>query len=87
MQYIYGGGSGAQVFKETVIPSWHPFNGSIWSGSCDSGQLTKGGLDDAVQHGKVRGFIFLSLVVGLIIVKKKRTFGVFITIRWHSWIL
>jgi hypothetical protein len=25
----------------------------IWSGSCDAGQLTPGGLFDAAQHGKV----------------------------------
>ncbi|KLO07369.1 phosphoglycerate mutase-like protein [Schizopora paradoxa] len=51
IQENYGGGT-AQVFHETDIPSWHPFLSQIWNGTCDMGQLTAGGLADAVQHGK-----------------------------------
>jgi hypothetical protein len=35
----------------------------IWDGSCDVGQLTPGGLDDAAQHGKVRRSITVTLAV------------------------
>ncbi|KAI0369550.1 phosphoglycerate mutase-like protein [Pilatotrama ljubarskyi] len=51
MQYTYGGG-GARVFHETVSPPWHPFLSQIWNGTCDEGQLTRGGLEDAVRHGQ-----------------------------------
>lgn len=44
----------AQIYHETVIPSNHPFLSQIWNGSCDEGQLTAAGLEDAIQHGKVR---------------------------------
>ena len=44
------------INHQTDIPSWHPFLSRIWNGSCDSGQLTAAGLDDAIQHGKVSGF-------------------------------
>ncbi|RPD63478.1 phosphoglycerate mutase-like protein [Lentinus tigrinus ALCF2SS1-6] len=50
-QFSYGG-SGSHVFHETTSPSWHPFLSQIWTGSCDTGQLTKGGFDDATAHGK-----------------------------------
>ena len=56
IQENYGGGT-AHVFHETDIPSWHPFLSQIWNGSCDMGQLTAGGLADAVQHGKVSNSI------------------------------
>lgn len=42
------------MHHETVIPDWHPFKSQIWAGSCDSGQLTAGGLRDAIKHGQVR---------------------------------
>ncbi|KAH9851200.1 phosphoglycerate mutase-like protein [Lenzites betulinus] len=51
MQYSYGGG-GAHIFHETVSPPWHPFLSQIWNGTCDEGQLTKGGLEDAIRHGQ-----------------------------------
>ncbi|KAI0698791.1 phosphoglycerate mutase-like protein [Earliella scabrosa] len=51
-QFSYGGGGSAHVFHETTSPSWHPFLSQIWNGTCDQGQLTKGGLDDAIRHGK-----------------------------------
>lgn len=41
------------MFHETTIPSWHPFLSQFWNGTCDEGQLTKGGFDDATAHGKV----------------------------------
>lgn len=44
------------VNHQTDIPSWHPFLSRIWNGSCDSGQLTAAGLDDAIQHGQVSDF-------------------------------
>ncbi|TFK81329.1 phosphoglycerate mutase-like protein [Polyporus arcularius HHB13444] len=50
-QYSYGG-SGSHVFHETSIPSWHPFLSQIWNGTCDTGQLTRGGFVDATVHGK-----------------------------------
>ena len=46
-------GMGAQVFHETNVPSWHPFLRQFWNGTCDEGQLTKEGMEDAVRHGKV----------------------------------
>ncbi|KAI0633152.1 phosphoglycerate mutase-like protein [Trametes polyzona] len=51
MQYSYGGG-GARIFHETASPPWHPFLSQIWNGTCDEGQLTKGGLEDAIRHGQ-----------------------------------
>ncbi|KAI0743062.1 phosphoglycerate mutase-like protein [Daedaleopsis nitida] len=51
-QFSYGGSGSAQVFHETTSPSWHPFLSQIWNGTCDQGQLTRGGLDDAIRHGK-----------------------------------
>ena len=41
------------MLHETTIPSWHPFLSQFWNGTCDEGQLTKGGFDDATAHGKV----------------------------------
>ncbi|KAI8996247.1 phosphoglycerate mutase-like protein [Trametes punicea] len=51
-QFNYGGPGGAQVFHETVSPSWHPFLSQIWNGTCDEGQLTAGGFQDAIRHGQ-----------------------------------
>ncbi|KIP12191.1 hypothetical protein PHLGIDRAFT_62597 [Phlebiopsis gigantea 11061_1 CR5-6] len=51
-QFSYGGPGAAQVFHNTDIPAWHPFLSTIWNGTCDEGQLTRGGLEDAVTHGK-----------------------------------
>ncbi|EIW56337.1 phosphoglycerate mutase-like protein [Trametes versicolor FP-101664 SS1] len=51
LEFSYGGG-GAHVFHETVSPPWHPFLSQIWNGTCDEGQLTKGGLEDAIRHGQ-----------------------------------
>ncbi|KAK7684387.1 hypothetical protein QCA50_012334 [Cerrena zonata] len=50
-QFSFGGGS-AQIFHETTSPAWHPFLSQIWNGTCDQGQLTQGGLEDAISHGK-----------------------------------
>jgi 2-phosphoxylose phosphatase len=52
-QQSYGGGT-TPVFHETIIPSWHPDLSTIWNGTCDTGQLTRAGLEDAIRHGKVR---------------------------------
>lgn len=52
LQESYGGGT-TLVYHETIIPSWHPYLSTIWNGTCDSGQLTRKGLDDAISHGKV----------------------------------
>jgi hypothetical protein len=45
-------GAATRINAETVIESWHPFARSIWPGSCDQGTLTRGGLDDAIDHGR-----------------------------------
>ncbi|CAL1698559.1 unnamed protein product [Somion occarium] len=50
-QFSFGGGT-TQIFHETVTPDWHPFLSKFWNGTCDEGQLTQGGLEDAVAHGK-----------------------------------
>ncbi|KIN93474.1 hypothetical protein M404DRAFT_171145 [Pisolithus tinctorius Marx 270] len=47
----YAGGT-AQIFTETSTPFLHPFADRIWAGTCDSGQLTREGLDDAIKHGR-----------------------------------
>ena len=52
IQQIYARGA-AQISRQTVIPSWHPYASRIWSGTCDAGQLTRQGLDDSIRHGKV----------------------------------
>lgn len=62
IQENYGGGT-ARVFHETNIPSWHPFLSLIWNGTCDEGQLTAGGLADAVKHGKVRSINVFIIVL------------------------
>lgn len=59
-QQSYGGGT-TPVFHETVIPPWHPYLGTIWNGTCDAGQLTQEGLEDAIHHGSVSlGLILLT---------------------------
>ncbi|KAI5999955.1 phosphoglycerate mutase-like protein [Pisolithus albus] len=47
----YAGGT-AQIFTQTSTPLLHPFADRIWAGTCDSGQLTREGLDDAIKHGQ-----------------------------------
>ncbi|THH16964.1 hypothetical protein EW146_g3768 [Bondarzewia mesenterica] len=51
LEFSYGGG-GVRVFHNTVTPPTHPFISQIWNGTCDEGQLTKGGFKDAISHGK-----------------------------------
>ncbi|KAG8215761.1 phosphoglycerate mutase-like protein [Butyriboletus roseoflavus] len=51
IQQDYAAGT-APVYHETVIPEWHPFASQIWPGTCDTGQLTREGLEDAVKHGQ-----------------------------------
>ncbi|KIJ59604.1 hypothetical protein HYDPIDRAFT_33044 [Hydnomerulius pinastri MD-312] len=51
LQQDYAAGT-AQVYHDTIIPDWHPFAEQIWAGSCDAGQLTSGGLEDAIKHGQ-----------------------------------
>jgi len=50
-QYSYGGGT-TLVHHDTATPAWHPFLSQIWNGTCDQGQLTQAGLEDAIKHGK-----------------------------------
>ncbi|KAF8588877.1 phosphoglycerate mutase-like protein [Ramaria rubella] len=45
-------GQSAHIFHETVISPTHPFLSQMWNGSCDEGQLTAEGLQDAIAHGK-----------------------------------
>lgn len=52
IQQSYSGGT-APVFHQTTIPAWHPYLNTIWNGTCDAGQLTQEGLEDAILHGKV----------------------------------
>jgi hypothetical protein len=42
-----------RLFHQAMNPVDHPFREMIWNGSCDEGQLTREGLEDSVQHGKV----------------------------------
>ncbi|KAF8552843.1 phosphoglycerate mutase-like protein [Imleria badia] len=51
IQQDYAAGT-APVYHETIIPEWHPFASQIWPGTCDAGQLTREGLEDAVKHGQ-----------------------------------
>jgi len=50
-QFTYYGG-GARLSNGVVIPPGHPFAQEIWAGSCEVGQLTFGGFNDAKAHGK-----------------------------------
>ncbi|KAI9463914.1 phosphoglycerate mutase-like protein [Russula earlei] len=43
---------GTAIAHDATTPLNHPFASTIWSGTCDAGQLTPGGLLDASQHGK-----------------------------------
>jgi hypothetical protein len=61
IQQIYSGGA-AQVFRETIIPSWHPYKISIWNGSCDSGQLTREGFEDSIKHGRVGSSTLVAVI-------------------------
>jgi hypothetical protein len=58
IQRIYAKGA-AQISRQTVIPAWHPFLSEIWNGTCDSGQLTRQGLNDSIRHGSVSADVFL----------------------------
>ena len=59
-EFSYGGPGAASVFHTTETPSWHPFISQIWNGTCDEGQLTREGLEDAKQHGRVRNIPFIT---------------------------
>lgn len=43
---------GVQMETSYNIPAWHPLSGRIWNGTCSSGQLTRGGWEDAHKHGE-----------------------------------
>ncbi|KAG6372592.1 phosphoglycerate mutase-like protein [Boletus reticuloceps] len=51
IQLDYAAGT-APVYHKAIIPEWHPFASQIWPGTCDAGQLTREGLDDAIKHGQ-----------------------------------
>ncbi|KAH9957830.1 histidine phosphatase superfamily [Russula dissimulans] len=51
VQFTYDLG-GAAIAHDATTPPNHPFASTIWTGSCDAGQLTPGGLLDASRHGK-----------------------------------
>lgn len=51
-EFSFGGPGAANIFHTTFTPPWHPFISLIWNGTCDEGQLTREGLEDAKQHGK-----------------------------------
>ncbi|KAI0264145.1 phosphoglycerate mutase-like protein [Gloeopeniophorella convolvens] len=50
-QFTYGGG-GARLYHTVRTPPNHPFAQQIWPGTCEEGQLTAGGFNDAREHGK-----------------------------------
>lgn len=47
-----GGVPGVEMETSYSIPAWHPLAGRIWNGTCSSGQLTRGGWEDAHKHGE-----------------------------------
>jgi len=51
VQFTYDLG-GAAIAHDPTTPPNHPFASTFWTGSCDAGQLTPGGLLDASRHGK-----------------------------------
>lgn len=58
----------AQIYHQTVIEASHPFLSQIWNGSCDEGQLTAAGLEDAIVHGKV--WVYLSHIWKILIMSR-----------------
>ncbi|TCD60758.1 hypothetical protein EIP91_009551 [Steccherinum ochraceum] len=50
-EFAHGGPGGAAVFHTTFTPPWHPFISLMWNGTCDEGQLTREGFEDATKHG------------------------------------
>ncbi|KIM51609.1 hypothetical protein SCLCIDRAFT_142949 [Scleroderma citrinum Foug A] len=49
--YAYAAGT-ARIFAEVNVPTNHPFGGRVWAGTCDAGQMTSGGVEDAIRHGR-----------------------------------
>ncbi|CAO1620168.1 unnamed protein product [Parajaminaea phylloscopi] len=45
-------GRAAKINTQTSIPSENPLAARMWQGNCSSGQLTRAGLMDALQHGR-----------------------------------
>ncbi|KAI0299224.1 hypothetical protein BC826DRAFT_1102794 [Russula brevipes] len=44
---------GAAIALDATMPSNRPLACTIWSGSCNAGQLSSGGLLDSSRHGQV----------------------------------
>ncbi|KAF8517913.1 phosphoglycerate mutase-like protein [Hysterangium stoloniferum] len=55
-------GRSAHIFHETFIPDTHPFLSQFWNGSCDEGQLTAAGLQDAIAHRKGFAAVYMDKV-------------------------
>lgn len=68
------------MYHKTVIPEWHPFASQIWLGTCDAGQLTREGLEDAVKHGQVCSLTSFRPTCN----RRHRTFGLSIMTRLGS---
>ncbi|VDB88336.1 unnamed protein product [Peniophora sp. CBMAI 1063] len=52
MPFNYGGPGGTRVQHQVTNPADHPFASLMWRGTCDEGQLTRAGFEDARKHGE-----------------------------------
>jgi len=50
--FNYGGPNGVQAQHQITNPPDHPFASLMWNGTCDEGQLTRAGFEDARKHGE-----------------------------------
>jgi hypothetical protein len=50
--HSYGGPRGALLQRTITNAPQHPFARLLWNGTCDEGQLTRGGFEDARAHGE-----------------------------------
>ena len=47
-----GGPGGTRAQHQITKPADHPFASLMWRGTCDEGQLTRAGFEDARKHGE-----------------------------------
>ncbi|KZV63428.1 phosphoglycerate mutase-like protein [Peniophora sp. CONT] len=50
--FSYGGPGGTNIQHQVTNPADHPFATLMWAGTCDEGQLTRAGFEDARKHGE-----------------------------------
>ncbi|KAG6330872.1 hypothetical protein ID866_8217 [Astraeus odoratus] len=50
--HSYAGPEVPYVYTQTSTLADHPFAERMWAGTCDAGQMTRAGLEDAVRHGQ-----------------------------------